>query len=66
MVQSLPDQGEPAQNRLVLRSGRMLTPYADHEVLVSESFAQAHQLHPGDRLRATVYGRTLSTWANAW
>ena len=58
VVQSLPDAGEPAQNRLVLRSGRMLAQYADHEVLVSESFAQAHQLQSGDRLRATVYGRT--------
>lgn len=58
VVQSLPDAGEPAQNRLVLRSGRMLAPFADGEVLVSESFAQAHQLRPGDRLRATVYGRT--------
>ncbi len=58
LVQSLPDAGEPAQNRLYLRSGRMLAPHADHEVLVSESFAQAHGLQPGDRLRATVHGRT--------
>mgnify|MGYP007112920652 CR=1 FL=1 len=52
------DTGEPAQNRLYLRSGRMLAPFADDEVLVSESFALAHKLQPGDRLRATVYGRT--------
>lgn len=58
VVQSLPDQGEPAQNRLYLRSGRMLSPFAHNEVLVSEAFAQAHGLKPGDRLRATVYGRT--------
>jgi putative ABC transport system permease protein len=58
VVQSLPDTGEPAQNRLYLRSGRMLAPFADDEVLVSESFALAHKLQPGDRLRATVYGRT--------
>ena len=58
VVQSLPDQSEPAQNRLYLRSGRMLAPFADDEVLVSESFAQAQNLKPGDRLRATVYGRT--------
>ena len=58
VVQSLPDQSEPAQNRLYLRSGRMLEPFADDEVLVSESFAQAQNLKPGDRLRATVYGRT--------
>ena len=58
VVQSLPDQDEPAQNRLYLRSGRMLSPFAHNEVLVSEAFAQAHGLKPGDRLRATVYGRT--------
>ena len=58
VVQSIPDQGEPAQNRLYLRSGRMLAPHADNEVLVSDSFAQAQGLKPGDRLRATVYGRS--------
>ena len=58
VVQSVPDQGEPAQNRLYLRSGRMLAPNARDEVLVSDSFAQAQGLRPGDRLRATVYGRS--------
>jgi len=58
LVQSLPDQGEPAQNRLYLRAGRMLAPYANGEVLVSDAFAQAHRLQPGDRLRATIYGRS--------
>ncbi len=57
MVQSLPAQGMPNQNRLYLRTGRMPEPWSDREVLVSESFAQAHQLKPGDRLRATLYGR---------
>jgi putative ABC transport system permease protein len=36
----------------------MLSPWAHDEVLVSEAFAQAHRLQPGDRLRATLYGRT--------
>ena len=58
VVQSLPNQGQPQQNRLYLRAGRMLEPWADNEVLVSESFATAHHLRPGDRLRATLYGRT--------
>ncbi len=58
VVQSLPNQGEPRQNRLYLRSGRALSPWAHDEVLVSEAFAQAHHLQPGDRLRATLYGRT--------
>ena len=58
IVQSLPNQGEPQQNRLYLRAGRMLSPWAHDEVLVSEAFAQAHRLQLGDRLRATLYGRT--------
>ena len=58
LLQSLPDSGEPLQNRLYLRAGRMLAPFAHGEVLVSDAFAQAHQLAPGDRLRATVYGRS--------
>lgn len=58
VVQSLPDQGEPLQNRLYLRAGRMLAPFAHDEVLVSDAFAQVHHLQPGDRLRATLYGRT--------
>ncbi len=58
LLQSLPDSGEPLQNRLYLRAGRMLAPFAQGEVLVSDAFAQAHKLVPGDRLRATVYGRS--------
>jgi putative ABC transport system permease protein len=58
VVQSLPNQGEPKQNQLYLRAGRMLAPWAHDEVLVSEAFAQVHRLQPGDRLRATLYGRT--------
>ena len=58
IVQSLPNQGEPKQNRLYLRAGRMLSPWAHDEVLVSEAFAQAHRLQLGERLRATLYGRS--------
>lgn len=57
-VQSLPDQGMPQQNRLYLRAGRMLAPFDVNEVLISESFALAHKITPGERLRATIYGRT--------
>ncbi len=58
VVQSVPDQGQPEQNRLHLRSGSLLTPFSHDEVIVSEAFAKAHRLKPGDRLRATVHGRT--------
>ncbi len=57
-VQSLPDQGQPQQNQLYMRAGRMLAPFEVNEVLVSEAFALAHHIKPGDRLRATIYGRT--------
>ena len=55
---SLPDDGEPRMNRLYLRGGRLPLPYAHDEVLVSDAFALAHGLQPGDALRATVYGRS--------
>ena len=58
LVLSLPDQGEPQQNRLYLRSGRMPEPFAQGEALVSDAFAQAHRLKPGQTLRATIYGRS--------
>lgn len=46
------------QNRLYLRRGRLPEPQARNDVLVSESFAQAQGLVPGDSLRATLRGRT--------
>ncbi len=58
VVQSVPDPGQAELNRLHLRGGRMLTPFGHDEVLISEAFAQAHRLRPGQRLRATVHGRT--------
>lgn len=60
-VQSLPDSGRPALNEVVLRKGRFLAPDRPHEVLVSELFAEAHKLEPGDRLTAILNGhkRTL-------
>lgn len=66
---SLPARGEPALNRLALRSGRLPRPEAPGEVVLAEPFAEAHGLAPGDRLRAimnshwqelTVVGLALS------
>lgn len=56
-VRSLPDFGEPEMNRLFLREGRWLAPGSRGEVLVSEAFAQANNLHPGDKLAMLLYGR---------
>ena len=63
VVLSLPrSEGHEAQaapqNRLYLRQGHLPEPQASDQVLVSESFAQAHGLLPGDSLRATLRGRT--------
>jgi putative ABC transport system permease protein len=54
---SVPDEGRPALNDLVLKSGRYVTPRASDEVLVSEAFAQAHDLKPGDSVSAVINGR---------
>ena len=54
---SLPNRGEARLNRLFLRSGRRPAPGATGEIVISEPFAEAHALHPGSRIAATVHGR---------
>lgn len=56
-VLSLPDQGEPLLNRLLLRAGRLPDARRDNEVVVIGSFAEAHGLAPGDTLNANINGR---------
>jgi putative ABC transport system permease protein len=56
-VRSLPDVGMPVLNQLFLRSGRWLAPGRRREVLVSEAFAQANHLHPGDSLAMLMNGK---------
>ena len=64
---SIPERTQPALNRLVLRSGRWIEPNSPDEVLVSEPFAQAHHLVPGDRFGALINGhrRTLTVAGTA-
>ena len=57
LVRSLPDFGSPELNRLFLRRGRWLPAGSRGEVLVSESFAKANSLNPGDTLTALLNGR---------
>lgn len=57
LVQSLPEPGEPALNLVRLDAGRMPEPTRNYEVLVSEAFAQANELEPGDELPAILNGR---------
>ena len=44
-------------NQIYLRKGRLLEAGRDNEVLLSEEFARAHDLQPGDKLAATINGR---------
>ncbi len=58
---SLPPRGEPHLNRLYLRAGRLPEPGHWDEVVMSESFANAHGFRAGSTLSATFGGakRTL-------
>jgi len=54
---SLPDSGEPALNRLYYRMGRPPDPQRRSEAVISEAFAAAHGLRPGDSIAAMINGR---------
>jgi putative ABC transport system permease protein len=53
---SAPDAPGTGLNQLYLRRGRYLDPGRPREVLVSEAFADAHRIEPGDQLAAVVKG----------
>ncbi len=54
---SIPENGQISLNALHLRSGRYIELGRDDEVLASEGFADAHGLHPGDKVTAIINGR---------
>lgn len=54
---SVPERRLPELNDLHLRAGRHVEPGRTGEVLVSEGFAQANGLRPGDSLWAVLNGR---------
>ena len=54
---SIPDTGKPLLNRLYIRKGRLVDPWKDDEVVVSEAFAEAHGFAPGDRIGAIINGK---------
>lgn len=54
---SLPETGVPSANRVYIREGRRPHAGAVDEALVSEQFAAAHRLRPGDTFAALVNGR---------
>ncbi|MGJ8571726.1 MAG: ABC transporter permease [Hoeflea sp.] len=57
MVISIPDHGEPAVNRLYMRSGRLPEPGRDNEAAIIEAFANAHGFRPGDTFDVLINGR---------
>ncbi len=56
-VFSLPADGAPVLNVPLLRQGRLPDPLSPDEVALSEPFADAHGLRPGDGFSAIMGGR---------
>jgi len=54
---SLPHKREQTLNRLYMRQGRFPDPASEHEVVVNESFANAHGFEPGSSFSAVLNGR---------
>ncbi|MFC1765295.1 ABC transporter permease [Planctomycetota bacterium] len=57
MVLSLPEEPEPVLNGIVMRQGSYFTHDRRNEVIVSEKFARARGLEPGDRLHVVMNER---------
>lgn len=57
---SVPDHGQPQLNRLALRQGRWVSPQRHDEVMISEPFAEAHDLRLGGTFSAIINGRKRS------
>ncbi|MHB1216238.1 MAG: ABC transporter permease [Thiobacillus sp.] len=56
-ILSLPDVGEAQLNRLYFKRGRTVQPWSTDEVVLSDTFADAHRLQPGDTLAAIIHGK---------
>ncbi|MEX0702529.1 MAG: FtsX-like permease family protein [Planctomycetales bacterium] len=56
-VVSLPDRRSPVLNDIVLRSGRYFSDERRAETIVSDAFARARKLRPGDRIRLILDNR---------
>lgn len=57
LLVSVPEDRQPVLNRLFVREGRLVRAGRENEVLLNETFAEAHDLRPGDELTAIVNGR---------
>lgn len=56
-IHSIPPNGQPRINSLVLRSGRWPDPLRPDEVLASEKFAEAARIDVGDGIDGLLYGK---------
>ena len=54
---AIPDGGEPHMNKLTVMAGRRIGTPDSNEVLVSEAFATARKLKPGDHVVALLNGK---------
>ena len=54
---SLPDSGRPLLNDLFIFKGRTVKAEHNNEVVINNAFAEAHNLQPGDSLKAIINGR---------
>ncbi|WP_395374231.1 ABC transporter permease [Marinicella sp. W31] len=55
-INSVPEDGQPLLNQLVIKKGRWLTPGRTDEVIISEPFAEAHHLNIGDEIQLIMNG----------
>ena len=57
LLNSIPERSEQVLNRVYLRSGRLpLGRTTRNELAAGEAFAEAHGLHPGDKIAAILNG----------
>lgn len=54
---SLPDGGTGELNQIYLSAGHLPQAFSNDQVVISEAFAEAHKLQPGDRINAVIRGR---------
>lgn len=54
---SLPELGRPVLNDIVVKRGRYIAPGGYDEVIISENFALARNLQPGDTVSVIINGR---------
>lgn len=56
-IVSIPDDGKPMLNKLYIKKGRLPDPVRDDEVLVGDTFAEAHGFSLGNRFGAVINGK---------